>query len=118
MSGVLTTPSSIPGIELPTGQAHLVDDAADGLRRCAHAFADNIGTITRAEQILGDWTGEAQMACRSRCSEQRDQVNHFRHGATHAATARVWEISAHSSCARRVTSCCSATFSAVIPIGM
>ena len=87
MSSVLTTASSVPGIELPTGQAHLVDDAADGLRRCAHAFADNIGTITRAEQVLGDWTGEAQMACRSRCSEQRDQVNHFRHGATHAATA-------------------------------
>ena len=35
-----------------------------------------------------------------------------------AATARVCEISAHSSCAERVTSRCSATFSAVIPIGM
>ena len=34
-------------------------------------------------------TGPARRgsACRSRCSEQRDQVNHFRHGATHAATA-------------------------------
>ncbi len=35
-----------------------------------------------------------------------------------AATARVCETSAHSSCASRLTLHCSATFSAVIPIGM
>src|SRR5439155_3723737 len=35
-----------------------------------------------------------------------------------ASTARVWEISAHSSCASRLTLQRSATFSAVIPIEM
>ena len=89
MSGAspVKTITSSTLIELPTGQAHLVDDAADGLRRCAHAFADNIGTIVRAEKILGDWTGEAKMSCAAQCDTQREKVNLFRHASTHAATA-------------------------------
>ncbi len=86
-SSPVKTLMSETGIELPTGQAHLVDDAADGLRRCAHAFADNIGTIVRAEKILGDWTGEAKMSCAAQCNTQREKVNLFRHACTHAATA-------------------------------
>jgi hypothetical protein len=95
---VETRPSSFPEIPMPTGDAQAVDDAADALRRCAHAFADHRGTIVRAQRSLGDWSGEAKRACDSRCDTVTAQVDLFRHGSTDAATAlRTYAVVLHHS---------------------
>jgi hypothetical protein len=47
-----------------------------------------------------------------------DTISASKWPESRASTARFWEMTAHSSCCSRVTPQRSATFSAVIPIGM